>query len=259
MRVLLVGDIMGRLGRRAVTALVPALREELELDFVIANAENAAAGRGTTAKIANQLFESGVDLLTGGNHTWAMHEFVETLDSDAPVLRPANYPQGAPGRGLWCGAQLAVLNLQGRTFMDTIDDPFAVGDAMLNSVPAGLPVFVDFHAEATSEKQALAWHLDGRVAAVVGTHTHVPTADPRLLPKGTALVTDLGMCGALNSVIGTETEAVIRRFRTGLPQRLPPEEKGSAVFNSALVTLDASGRAQSIERVDRVLDGENGG
>lgn len=255
MRVLLVGDIVGKAGRRALRTLLPPLRDELALDYVVANAENAAAGRGTTEKIARQLLDAGVDVLTGGNHTWAIAAFSDTLRGELPVLRPANYPPGTPGRGLWYDARLAVINLMGRTFMDTVDDPFREADALLKQLPQGVPVVVDFHAEATSEKQALAWHLDGRVAAVVGTHTHVPTADPRILPQGTAALTDLGMCGARDSIIGTEVAAVLQRFRSGLPTRLPPAERGALVFGAALLEIDErSGLAHSIQRIDRVLD-----
>ncbi len=255
MRVLLVGDIMGRAGRRAIATLVPVLRRELSLDYVIANAENAAAGRGTTAKIAGQLFEAGVDVLTGGNHSWAVDEFHETLDSDLPILRPANYPAGAPGRGIWHDGRLTVMNFIGRTFMAPLDDPFAGIDVLLASAPDSQPIVVDFHAEATSEKQAFGWHLDGRVAAVVGTHTHVATTDVRLLPNGTAFVTDLGMCGARDAIIVSEVEPVLKRFRTGLPTRLPPATTGPVLFSSVLVEIDdSSGRATAISRVDRLLE-----
>ena len=255
MRVLMLGDIVGKAGRHAVTALLPALRGEYAPDYVVANAENAAAGRGTTAKIAQQLLDAGVDVLTGGNHTWAIANYAETLGGELPVLRPANYPDGAPGRGLWHDGRLAVLNLIGRTYMEPLDDPFAQATTLLAGLPAACAVVVDFHAEATSEKQAMAWHLDGRVAAVVGTHTHVPTADARLLPGGTAMVTDLGMCGARDSIIGSEVAPVLRRFRTGLPTRLPPAENGAAVLSGALITIDDSTRlATAIIRVDRVLE-----
>ena len=255
MRVLLIGDIVGKAGRRAVRALLPGLRSELRLDYVVANAENAAAGRGTTEKIARQLLDAGVDVLTGGNHTWALPEYLDTLRGELPVLRPANYPAGAPGRGVWSDGRLCVVNLMGRTFMEPLDDPFAAADAILANIPGDRAVVVDFHAEATAEKQGMAWHLDGRVGAVVGTHTHVPTADARVLPDGTALVTDLGMCGARDSIIGTQVAASLQRMRSGRPVRLPPEEQGTAVFNAALVDIDtASGRARSVERVDRVLD-----
>ena len=252
MRILCIGDVMGKLGRRTVAALLPALREQLALDFVIANAENAAAGRGTTETTARRLLDAGVDLLTGGNHTWAMAEFLPVLDGDLPVLRPANYPDGAPGRGVWHDDRLTVLNLIGRTFMQPLDDPFARVDALLAEAPAGRPVLVDFHAEATSEKQGFAWHVDGRAAAVVGTHTHVPSADARLLPQGTAFVTDIGMSGARDSIIGSQVAPVLRRFRTGLPARLLPEERGPAVFRSVLIEIDPrSHRATGIQRIDR--------
>ena len=255
MRVLTVGDVMGRLGRHVVCTLLPGLRRELSLDYVIVNAENAAAGRGTTGKIAQELLDHGADVITGGNHTWAIPDFADTLRGELPVLRPANYPQGAPGRGVWHDGRLAVCNLIGRTFMEPVDDPFALATQLLDGLPSGIPAIVDFHAEATSEKQAMGWHLDGRAAAVVGTHTHVPTADARLLPQGTAFVTDLGMCGARDSVIGTNAEAVLRKFRTGLPTRLPPETAGVAVFCSVMIEIDEdTGRAEHIERVDRVLD-----
>ena len=255
MRILALGDVMGKGGRRAVVALTQGLRAELELDYVIANGENAAAGRGTTEKIARALLEGGVDVITGGNHTWAMREFSETLRGELPVLRPANYPEGAPGRGVWSDGRLTVLNLIGRAFMEPLDDPFAKADALLEEIAGGQIIVVDFHAEATSEKQAFGWHLDGRVAAVFGTHTHVPTADARLLPRGTAFITDLGMCGARDSVIGTQTEAVLTKYRTGLPTRLPPEEDGVMVVNGALITIDdGTGQASSIERITRTWE-----
>lgn len=252
MRILALGDVMGKGGRRAVIALTPGLRAEYEVDYVIANGENAAAGRGTTEKIARALLEAGVDVITGGNHTWAMRDFRETLQSELPVLRPANYPEGAPGSGVWSDGSLTVMNLIGRAFMEPLDDPFAKVDALLEELADGQRVVVDFHAEATSEKQAFAWHLDGRVAAVFGTHTHVPTADARLLPKGTAFITDLGMCGARDSIIGTEPEAVLTKFRSGLPARLPPQEEGVMLVNGALITIDdKTGQASGIEQISR--------
>ena len=251
MRVLFIGDVVGQPGRRVVAALLPALRQELGLDVVIANGENVAAGRGLTLRTAKELFEAGVDVLTSGNHIWDQREIIEQLDGEAPILRPANYPPGTPGKGLLRCKGLTVLNLQGRTFMDAIDCPFRTADAMLKGAEG--PVVVDMHAEATSEKQAMGWYLDGRVAAVLGSHTHVPTADARILPQRTAYVTDAGMCGARDSVIGFEVAAVHRRFLSQLPTRLPVEEKaGVLVLNSVLVDLDeATGRARSIQRVDR--------
>jgi len=250
-RVLFIGDVVGQPGRRVVAALLPDLRQEIGLDVVIANGENVAAGRGLTLRTAKELVEAGVDVLTSGNHIWDQREIIEQLDGAAPILRPANYPPGTPGKGLLRCKGLTVLNLQGRTFMDAIDCPFRTADALLKDAEG--PVIVDMHAEATSEKQAMGWYLDGRVAAVLGSHTHVPTADARILPQRTAYVTDAGMCGARDSVIGFEVAAVHRRFLSQLPTRLPVEEKaGVLVLNSVLVDLDeATGRARSIQRVDR--------
>lgn len=253
MRVLMVGDVVGRPGREAVEQILPALRVELRVDRVIVNAENAAGGRGLTEKTAHQLLASGADVLTSGNHIFNVREFIPALDSDLPVLRPANYPPRTPGRGISCSGGLTVINLMGRVFMPVpVDDPFQIIDAMLESIPDPSIVVIDFHGEATSEKQALAWYVDGRVAAVAGTHTHVPTADARVLPGGTALVTDLGMTGVLNSIIGDDVEAVLRRFSTGMPTRLPVAQGEEAVFNSVLIEIDdRAGLATSIARVDR--------
>ncbi len=253
MRVLAIGDIVGKPGRRAVVALVSGLQRELGIDIVVANGENAAAGKGITISTAKEIFAGGVDVITSGNHIWAQANIIPYLDSEAPVLRPANYPSGAPGRGMVCVGGLTVMNLMGRTFMYEIDDPFRAADRLLESVPAGSPVLVDMHAEATSEKIAMGWYLDGRVSAVVGTHTHVPTADGRILPKGTAFVSDLGMCGPRDSIIGVEPEAVIRKFLTGMPARFKVAEKSRFVnFSSVLIEIDdATGKALSIERVDR--------
>ena len=249
----MIGDIVGKPGRRAVAALVPELRRELRLDIVIANGENAAAGRGLTVDTAKEIFAAGVDVITSGNHIWDQRDIIPYLDTEAPVLRPANYPPGVPGRGLVRFGGLTVMNLMGRTFMYDIDDPFRTADALLEHVDAGTPVFVDMHGEATSEKVAMGWYLDGRVSAVAGTHTHVPTADQRLLPGGTAFVCDVGMVGPRDSVIGVEKDAALRRFLTGMPARFPVAEKSPTVqFNSVLVELDdASGKAGLIERVDR--------
>lgn len=251
MRVLLIGDIIGQPGRRAVDALLPELRRELRLDVVIANGENVAAGRGLTNRTAGELFQAGVDVISSGNHIWDQKEIIEELDGEAPILRPANYPPGTPGSGMKSRRGLRVLNLQGRVFMPNIDCPFRTADALLEGQTG--PTVVDIHAEATSEKVAMGWYLDGRVSAVIGTHTHVPTADGRVLPKGTAYITDAGMVGARDSVIGFEVSASHRLFLTQLPTRLPVEEKADRiVFNSVLVEIDdESGRAVSIERVDR--------
>ena len=253
MRILCIGDVVGKPGRRAVAALLPGLRREFSIDVVMANGENAAAGRGLSASTAKELFAAQVDVITSGNHIWAQPDIIPQLESDAPILRPANYPAGAPGRGICRFGELTVINLMGRTFMYEIDDPFRTADRLLESVAPGSLVLVDMHAEATSEKIALTWYLDGRVSAVVGTHTHVPTADARIFPGGTAFVCDLGMCGPRDSVIGVNIEPVIKKFLTGMPARFTVAEKSRvSVFNSVLIDLDDStGKARSIERVDR--------
>lgn len=250
----MIGDVIGRPGRKAVAGLLPSLREELKLDLVIANGENAAAGRGLTPGTAQELFDAGVDVLTSGNHIWDQKEILAIIDKESAILRPANYPPSAPGRGVLTQKGVTVLNLQGRTFMLEIDDPFRAADAALVGMDENAIVFVDMHAEATSEKQAMGRYLDGRVSAVVGTHTHVPTADARTLPGGTAYVTDVGMVGPMESIIGNDIESVLRRFTTGMPTRLPvAENSGPVQFNSVLVEADPStGRARRIERIDRV-------
>ena len=260
MNLLMIGDVMGRPGRRAVAALLPDLRQELALDLVIANGENSAAGRGITEATAQELFDAGVDVITSGNHIWDQKEIIPVLDQEVAMLRPLNYPPGAPGRGMLTQKGVTVLNLQGRTFMPDIDCPFRAADAALSELPQDAVVFVDMHAEATSEKQAMGRYLDGRVAAVVGTHTHVPTADARILPGGTAFVTDVGMAGPQESIIGNEIDSVIERFLTGMPTRLPVAEKSPTVqLNAVLVEIDeTTRRANSIARIDRVYrrDGE---
>ena len=253
MRVLMVGDIVGRPGRQAVASILPELRSSLDIDYVVANGENAAHGRGLTEKTAQELFRAGIDVLTSGNHIFDIREFVPALDRDWPVLRPANYPTAVPGRGVTTIGALTVMNLMGRTFMPTtVDDPFRTADTLLDAVAPGAAIVVDFHAEATSEKQAFGWYLDGRVAAVVGTHTHVPTADARLLPGSTGTVTDLGMVGVRDSIIGDDVDSVLDRFLTGMPTRLPVASGDEALFNSVLIDIDDErGLARSIERVDR--------
>ncbi len=252
MRVLFIGDVVGQPGRRALNAMLPGLRSELLLDVVVANGENAAAGRGLTIKTAKEMFNAGVDIISSGNHIWDQREFTEELDSDKPILRPANYPPGSPGRGILRCKGLTVLNLQGRTFMHNIDCPFRTADALLTE-DVERPILVDMHAEATSEKLALGWYLDGRVSAVLGTHTHVPTADARILPEGTAFISDAGMTGARDSVLGFEIAASQRLFLSQLPTRLPVADKcDTVVINSVLLDIDDhSGRASSIQRVDR--------
>ena len=249
----MIGDVMGKPGRKAVAALLPALRKELKLDFVIANGENAAAGRGLTVPTARAIFDAGVDVITSGNHIWDMKEFVPALDQETAVLRPLNYPPGAPGRGLLTHEGVTVINLQGRTFMADIDCPFRAADAALEELPPDATIIVDMHCEATSEKQAMGRYLDGRVAAVLGTHTHVPTADACVLPGGTAYVTDVGMAGPKESIIGNEIDAVLERFLTGRPTKMPVAERSpTARLNAVLVEIDeTTRRARSIARIDR--------
>lgn len=257
LNVLLIGDIVGKLGRRTVAAVLPNLREERSIDVVIANGENTAGGRGLTPGTAQELFRAGIDIITSGNHIWENREVYELLDDPAvPLVRPLNYPEGTPGRGFLKRDGLGVINAMGRTFMGvSIEDPFRALDAALEQMRDCRVTILDFHAEATSEKIAMAYYLDGRIGAVVGTHTHVPTSDTRILPGGTGYVTDLGMCGALHSVLGMETERVIERFLTQMPNRFDPVDSGPAVFNSVLITFDEdSGRATAIERVDCVVE-----
>ena len=257
MRVLMIGDIIGKPGRRALSRLLPDLRHELDIDLVTANAENTAGGFGLTPKTANALLQAGVDVMTSGNHIWDKKDILPHME-ELPLLRPANY-YGAPGRGWMMFGGVMVLNLQGRVFMPPIDCPFREADKRLAEAESELgfapkTVVVDFHAEATSEKQGMAWYLDGRVSAVVGTHTHVATADARIMPGGTAYVSDLGMTGPRDSVIGTEVAPVLERFRTGLPQRFEPA-KGPCILNSVLIDIDDdTGNATDIVRIDRRID-----
>jgi 2',3'-cyclic-nucleotide 2'-phosphodiesterase len=254
-RILFVADVVGHPGRDAVKALLPGLKKELKPHLTIVNGENAAGGFGLTAKIAAELKGSGADVITSGNHVFAQKEFVGELPGLDRVLRPANYPPTAPGQG-WClvdagGQQALVINLIGRIFLDSLDDPFRAVDAILAAHPEVRVVFCDMHAEATSEKTAMGWYLDGRASAVVGTHTHIPTADGRILPGGTAYITDVGMVGPRDGCIGMDKDVVIQRFLTGVPNRFVVAS-GPVTFNSVLVTINGStGRATSIQRVDR--------
>ncbi|MDQ6773728.1 MAG: TIGR00282 family metallophosphoesterase [Candidatus Dormibacteraeota bacterium] len=254
-RVLFVADVFGKPGRDALAAILPGLKADFRPHLTIVNGENSAGGFGITAKTAEELFQSGADAITTGNHVWDQKQFVDEIRNLDRVLRPHNFPPGAPGTGALemtvDGHQVLLMNLMGRVFLPDLDDPFRAADAILADHPDCRIVFCDMHAEATSEKQALAWYLDGRVSAVVGTHTHVPTADHRVLPAGTAYVTDVGMVGPRDSVIGVAKEVAVRRFLTGMPHRF--EAAGGIVtFNSVVVTIDGlSGRAQSILRVDR--------
>jgi hypothetical protein len=214
LQILSIGDVIGKPGREAINQLLPGLRREYQVDFVILNGENAAGGVGLTQATAHELLSAGVDVLTSGNHIWAQKDIIPCLDTDMPVIRPLNYPPGVPGRGYIVRGDVAVVNLIGRTYIGSYDCPFRAMDALLERLGQKI-IIVDFHAEATSEKVALGWYLDGRISAVLGTHTHVGTTDARILPHGTAYVTDIGMTGPLDSVIGDNVEATQRHTRPG--------------------------------------------
>jgi len=255
MKVLFIGDIVGKGGRRAVRELLPSLREREGVEFVIANAENAAGGMGVTSEKAKELLEMGIDVLTSGNHIWKKKEILSYIEREPRLLRPANYPSGAPGRGSGVfrarnGIKVGVLNLEGRVFMKALECPFRTAEERIDYLKKESPILVvDFHAEATSEKMAMGWFLDGEVSAVIGTHTHVQTADERILPAGTAYITDAGMTGPINSVIGIKKELAIERFLTLLPNRFEPA-KGEIELQGVIVEIDdESGLALNIKRI----------
>ena len=260
MRVLLIGDVFGKPGRRLIQQKLHGLIQQLRIDFCVANAENAAAGFGITPEIADELFQSEIDLLTSGNHIWDKRTIVPYLNEQPRLLRPHNYPTSAPGTGIFigdtrCGVRVGVLNMQGRVFMPTLDCPFTIGDAAVERIRKETQVIVvDFHAEATSEKQAFAWYFDGRVSAVVGTHTHVQTADERLLPRGTAYITDLGMTGPYDSVIGSIPDLALERFIRQMPVRLEPASANPRLCGAVIEIDEQTGRALSIERVNVAAD-----
>ncbi len=258
--VLFVGDVVGKVGRRLLGERLRHLQAELAAELTVVNVENAAGGFGLTGTVWDELARLPVDVFTSGNHIWDKKETAALLDSEPRLLRPANYPPGNPGRGVYSGAtrkgvRVAVLNLQGLTFMTAMESPFRAADRILADLDGRANVvIVDFHAEATSEKQAIAWYLDGRVSAVLGTHTHVPTADERILPRGTAALTDVGMTGPYEGVIGFKPEEVLERFLLATPRALEPATRGGALA-AALVEVDeATGRARAIRRV-RVEEG----
>lgn len=264
MNILFIGDIFGRPGRNIVKDRLPELVKQHSIDLVIANGENSAAGFGITPPLADELFDLGIDVMTTGNHVWDKREIIEYFqmadgNPHSParrLLRPANFSQGLPGWGVYegqkNGADYAVVNLQGRVFMGSSDDPFRFADRLLEQIKSNSKskiVFVDFHAEASSEKVAFGWYLDGRVTAVVGTHTHIPTADETVLPKGTAYITDVGMTGPYDSVIGVKKELVIEKFLTGMPARFEAAN-GDVRLCAVLVECDdRSGRATRMERL----------
>lgn len=253
MKILAIGDIIGNPGRQTIQRLLPGIRQEYEVDMVIANAENVAGGFGLTSNTAKELFNAGVDVLTSGNHIWAQKEILPYLDSGMPIIRPLNYPSGVIGKGYTVYKnKVLVVNLIGRTFIGNFDCPFRAIDKLLAELKERPKIIVvDFHAEATSEKVAMGFYLDGRVSAMVGTHTHVGTIDSCVLPKGSAYVTDIGMTGPIHSVIGDDIEDVLQRFLTDIPSRLSVA-KGPSSLNAVLVSVDENtGLATGIERVCR--------
>ncbi|MBA7660717.1 2',3'-cyclic-nucleotide 2'-phosphodiesterase [subsurface metagenome] len=255
MNILVIGDIIGSPGRKAVADLLPKLKRKHNVDLAIANGENAAGGMGITPKIVEELYSSGIDVITSGNHVWKYKEIYGTLDKDPYFLRPANYPPKVPGKGSCIfstekGDKVGVLNLMGRVFLAELDCPFRKADEEIEKLSRETKIIiVDMHAEITSEKMAMGWYLDGRVSAVVGTHTHIPTADERILPKGTAYITDIGMVGSLDSVIGVKKELALKRFLSQIPIRFEVE-KENIYLQGVVISIDSkSGRAKKIERI----------
>jgi 2',3'-cyclic-nucleotide 2'-phosphodiesterase len=267
MRILFIGDIVGSPGRQIVRDRLADLVEQQHIDLVIANGENSAAGFGITPRIAEELLNNGIEVLTGGNHSWDRKEIFDFIAQEPRLVRPANFAEGNPGSGLYVGTarngvKYAVLNVQGRVFLSPNDDPFKRADCELEKLPADVAfVLVDFHAETTSEKIAFGWYLDGRVTAIVGTHTHVPTADEHVLPEGTAYITDVGMTGPHDGIIGMERAAIIKKFIDGLPTRFEVAS-GDIQMNAVIIETDDSGprnqaghlRAKSISRLRLHLD-----
>src|SRR5690625_4434821 len=255
MRILFIGDIVGSLGREQVEIYLPKLKQKYQPQLTIVNGENAAAGKGITEKIYKQLLTAGADFLTMGNHTFDKKEVFDFIEDADKMIRPANYPEGTPGKGIGYdnvnGVEVAIINLQGRTFLPAIDDPFRLADQLIAEAKKRTSIiFIDFHAEATSEKLALGWYLDGQASAVVGTHTHVQTADNRILPQGTAFITDVGMTVPYDSILGVEKETIIKRFLDGLPARFEVDTKGSNQLNGCYIEIDnKTGIASKIERI----------
>ncbi|MCI4166729.1 2',3'-cyclic-nucleotide 2'-phosphodiesterase [Bacillus spizizenii] len=254
MRILFIGDVVGSPGRDMVKEYVPKLKTKYKPHFTIINGENAAHGKGLTEKIYHSLIQSGADAITMGNHTWDKKEIFDFIDDVPNLVRPANFPEGTPGKGITHvkanGKELAVINLQGRTFLPPLDDPFLKADELIAEASKRTPyIFIDFHAEATSEKLALGWYTDGRASAVVGTHTHVQTADNRILPKGTAYITDVGMTGPYDGILGMDRETIIKRFKTNLPVRFTVAE-GKTTLSGVVIDIDdQTKKAVKIERI----------
>ena len=259
MRILFIGDIVGEPGRRAAKELLPKLKRKESLDFVIANAENAAGGSGITPALADELFSYGIGVITSGDHIWKRKEILERIESDRRILRPANYPKEAPGFGSTIvesesGISIGVINLIGRVFMQAVECPFRVGKEEVDKLAGKTRIIViDMHAEATSEKIALGWYLDGLISAIVGTHTHVQTADEKILPNGTAFITDAGMTGPFDSVIGRKKEQILTRFITQMPARFEMAEGDIQLHGVILDVDEKTGKANSIKRVQEKL------
>lgn len=254
MRILFIGDIVGKIGRNAISTYLSKLKQEYRPTVSIVNAENAAHGKGLTEKIYKQLLREGVDFMTMGNHTYGQREIYEFIDEAKRMVRPANFPSEAPGVGMRIiqinDIKLAIINLQGRAFMQDIDDPFKKADELVKEAQNVTPyIFVDFHAETTSEKNAMGWYLDGRVSAVVGTHTHIQTSDNRILPSGTGYITDVGMTGFYDGILGINRDEVIERFITSLPQRHVVPDNGRSVLSGVIIDIDKNGKTTNIERI----------
>jgi metallophosphoesterase (TIGR00282 family) len=257
MKILFIGDIVGSPGREAVKKLVIPLKREYSLDFVVANAENAAGGSGITSKVAAELFSSGVDVLTSGDHIWKKSEIFELINKEERILRPLNFPAGAPGRGAAVfksagGAKIGIINVNGRVFMEPLECPFKTAMKAVEELGKETKVIlVDIHAEATSEKVALGWYLDGKVSAVLGTHTHIQTADEKILPKGSAYITDAGMTGPYDSVIGRRVEDVLTRFLSSVPVKFEVAQENVQLHGVVVSVDEATGRADSILRLQK--------
>lgn len=255
MRILFIGDVVGSLGRQMVTDYLPMLKKKYHPQVTIVNGENAAAGRGITEKIYKKFLQDGVDAVTLGNHSWDNKNIFEFIENAKKMIRPANYPEGTPGQGCVFvkvnQLELAVINLQARSFMADLDDPFRKASELVTQARKRTPlIFVDFHGETTSEKQAMGWFLDGKVSAVIGTHTHVQTNDARILPDGTAYLSDVGMTGPYDGILGMKKEAILEKFLTALPQRFEVVEKGRGILSGCLLELhDQTGRATKIELI----------
>ena len=254
MKIMLVGDVIGRPGRRSFREHTPRLRKEKGIDIVIVNGENSAGGKGITRKSLDELYQGGADIVTSGNHVWDKREVLEFIDREPFLIRPANYPEGAPGKGFciypFKAKNIGVINLSGRTFMPALDCPFQKAEQLLREMDGRCDVvLLDFHAEATSEKMAMGWYLDGRLQCLVGTHTHVQTADERILPKGTAYITDLGMVGPWNSILGVKADIVVDKFLRALPSRFDLAEAPNVYSAVVLEVDDRTNAAVGIERV----------